>query len=46
LKLDGPDEFPYGPLSTPIDDFFHLPETCKVKFVQTLEDLKEAEELL
>jgi len=42
FSLDGPEEFPYGPLSQPSDSYFHLPDTCKVSFISNLEELKQA----
>lgn len=29
-SLDGPEEFPFGPLSIPEEEYLHLPPTCEV----------------
>ena len=36
----------YGPITGPPEQFFRLPETCKVHFIATEEELKKAECLI
>ena len=44
--LDQPADIPFGPMSTPIDDFMHLPSTCKVEWIGLKSDIPKLEKLL
>ncbi len=42
MNLDQP-ELCFGPISTPKEEYYQLPETCKVTFIGSVDDLPQLE---